>query len=912
MFNWVRDIFSSLKKSNRQADSDTRHPEMSAIAGGVVENKECGDALMRDGDLQLAAKCYRQALAVDSGYAAAHLCLGMALMQQGVAQEARHHLERARELDPVSADADYLLGQLSAIQGQMVSSEAHFRKALQRSPDFLPVYGDLCRLLMQSGRIDDATQLIRDGLRHHPGDAELHFFLGSVFFEQGKWDMAVSIFKTAIIIDPAYAQAFANIGLTLFNIGSHDQAAVALQRAISLNPDSADTYNNLGSALHAQGKFEEAIAVFRRGLVVAPGAERLHGNLGLSLHAFAKLEGAIRHYREALTLNPDLTQTYFHLGNALFAQREMQEAIAAFKAFLHREPHRPEACINLGNAFLETGDATAALASFEQALEIDPDCAVAHYGKGIAFRSLAQTEEAETCLQQAVEIDPDLLAAHSSLAVLLCNEGKLEAAAKSYLRVLEIEPQNEGARWTLAVLKIPAIADTIEEVMASRQKFSHAVDDLRERMNAGEMAMRDLDACNLLPFYLTYQEENNRDLLAAHGALRARLAEAWAGQHLSPVLPECSGKKLRVGIVSAHIIKNHSVWIAIVKGWFDHLDPERFELHTFYTGTLKDEETTWASKRSASFEMGNKEFGQWAGIIQEKRVDVLIYPEIGMDLLTAKLASMRLAPIQVATWGHPETSGLSTIDYFLSAEDLEPPNAQDNYTEKLILLPQLGCHYYPAKVKSVDPDLIALRVNPSVPLLLCPGSPFKYAPQYDAVFTEIAQRLGKCQFIFFSGHLPALNEKLRARLQSAFEKADLNFDEYCVILPWLNKPLFYGLMKLVDVFLDTIGFSGFNTAIQALECDLPIVTREGRFMRGRLASGILRRMGLSELVASDEAKYVDLVVKLVQDASYRNAMRQRIASSRSILFHDVSSIRALEAFLISTSARLNMVQTPEQ
>jgi predicted O-linked N-acetylglucosamine transferase (SPINDLY family) len=59
-------------------------------------------------------------------------------------------------------------------------------------------------------------------------------------------------------------------------------------------------------------------------------------------------------------------------------------------------------------------------------------------------------------------------------------------------------------------------------------------------------------------------------------------------------------------------------------------------------------------------------------------------------------------------------------------------------------------------------------------------------------------------------------------------------------------------MKRADVFLDTIGFSGFNTAMQAAECALPIVTREGRFMRGRLASGMLRSMGMSDLVAADE------------------------------------------------------------
>src|ERR1022692_1973193 len=116
-----------------------------------------------------------------------------------------------------------------------------------------------------------------------------------------------------------------------------------------------------------------------------------------------------------------------------------------------------------------------------------------------------------------------------------------------------------------------------------------------------------------------------------------------------------------------------------------------------------------------------------------------------MDPMTVKLASLRLAPIQVTSWGHPETTGLPTIDYYLSAEYLEPPDAQNNYTEQLICLPHLGCHYHPAQVTSAAPDFASLGININVPLLLCPGTPFKYAPQHDHVLVEIARKLGSCQ-----------------------------------------------------------------------------------------------------------------------------------------------------------------------
>jgi predicted O-linked N-acetylglucosamine transferase (SPINDLY family) len=131
----------------------------------------------------------------------------------------------------------------------------------------------------------------------------------------------------------------------------------------------------------------------------------------------------------------------------------------------------------------------------------------------------------------------------------------------------------------------------------------------------------------------------------------------------------------------------------------------------------------------------------------------------------------------------------------------------------------------------------------------------------------------------------------------------LDIDEYVTFVPWQDAPGFWGLLKRADVFLDTIGFSGFNTAMQAVECGLPIVTREGRFLRGRLASGILKRMGLQELVAQSEEDYVALVVKLVREDEYREHIRERIEASRDILFEDIAPIRALEDFFVRATTR---------
>jgi predicted O-linked N-acetylglucosamine transferase (SPINDLY family) len=117
-------------------------------------------------------------------------------------------------------------------------------------------------------------------------------------------------------------------------------------------------------------------------------------------------------------------------------------------------------------------------------------------------------------------------------------------------------------------------------------------------------------------------------------------------------------------------------------------------------------------------------------------------------------------------------------------------------------------------------------------------------------------------------------------------------------IPWQEEPAFFDLMRQASGFLDTIGFSGFNTAMQAVACNLPIVTMDGKFLRGRLASGILKRMGLDDLVVTSPAAYIALAERLVLDRDFNHMVRTRIEKAKSVLFEDTDSVRSLQEFLL--------------
>jgi predicted O-linked N-acetylglucosamine transferase (SPINDLY family) len=132
--------------------------------------------------------------------------------------------------------------------------------------------------------------------------------------------------------------------------------------------------------------------------------------------------------------------------------------------------------------------------------------------------------------------------------------------------------------------------------------------------------------------------------------LRARLGDEWRRRQPLP-LPEVAAIEagpLRVGIVSPQLY-GHSVWFVITRGRFAHMDPARLKLQAFHTGAKSDAETEFARNHAANFTVGNRSLADWVRAIQAVRPNVLIYPAIGMDHMAANLATLRLAPVQLAS-----------------------------------------------------------------------------------------------------------------------------------------------------------------------------------------------------------------------------------------------------------------------
>jgi len=342
----------------------------------------------------------------------------------------------------------------------------------------------------------------------------------------------------------------------------------------------------------------------------------------------------------------------------------------------------------------------------------------------------------------------------------------------------------------------------------------------------------------------------------------------------------------------------HSVWKIPLSGWIQNLDRKKFLVHGYHTGRKKDASTEIARQLCDRFVEDIYSFERLCRIIRDDNLHVLIYPEIGMDPVSLKLASLRLAPVQCTSLGHPDTTGLPTIDYFLSSDLMEPADAEEHYTEKLVRLTNLSIFYAPPEIPRTSLSRMDFRLRPTSVLYFCAQSLHKYMPQYDEIFFRIAQQVEDCQFLFISNKNKMVTEQFQLRLKKAFSRLNLNADNYVVLLPRLDQSRYQAVNQLTDIYLDSIGWSGCNTTFEALQCHLPVITFPGKLMRGRHSNAILTMMGLTETIASSVDEYIEIAVRLGKDFEWRRHIVEKIQISEHKIYYDRESIRALEEFLV--------------
>lgn len=785
--------------------------------------------------------------------------------QTGNLSQAQLVCHQILQQQPDSTEALDMLGMIAHQLGKLEEAVTYYQRLIALMPDYGEAYYRLGSALHSLAQLPDAIAHYQKALDLNPNSTDVHYELGIAFQEQGNLDAAIKHYQQAITLNPNDAEACANLANALLEQGQIEAAIAHYQQVLALMPNAPGIYYNLGSAYMLQSQWEAAITCFRWTLSLDPNYGDAYLQLSKALHISNKLEEAIFYYQQAIFFKPDSPEIYYNLGNVLLKQSRMEEAITRY----------------------------------QQAVALKPDFLVALLELGCILIQLARLEEATAYLQQALALNsdhPDIL---YNLGLALANQSQVNDAIDCFQKALQVKPDFLEAYWQSQLI-LPILYDTQEQIPIWRQRFCRELNRLIQQTSLDtaidrKRALERL-AKTSFTFYLNYQGFNDRGVQQKYGNFVHQIVAAHYPQWNQPLsFPSLSnGGKIRVGYLSTHF-RGQTV-AKLTLGWLKHCDRQQFEIYCYQIGEKADFVTEQFRSASDSF---YHIFGNLEDICQQIIADnlhILVFTDIGMDARITLIAGLRLAPVQCMAWGHPITSGLPTIDYFLSSDLMEPENAEAHYCEQLVRLPNISICYEKPAIPELMKTHSDFHLREDAVIYLSCQSLFKYLPQFDHIFAQIAQRVPQAQFAFISSHANPITAKFQARLHRAFAQFGLNSEDYCVIVPRLDWMSYLNLNLVSNIFLDTFSWSGGNTTLEAIACGLPVVTCPGEFMRSRHAYGILKMMGVTETIAQNEAEYIEIAVRLGLDTPWRHEIVRKICDRHSWLYEDRSCLAALEAF----------------
>ena len=717
--------------------------------------------------------------------------------------------------------------------------------------------------LHKQGRLTEAEQFYSEVLAHRPDHFDALQMLSVIKLAKGQPAEALRLISEAMRMRRPSPQILVNHGMILHALDRSEEALACFDAALKQKSKFAEAHNNRGAVLAALGRHEEAVACFHKALALKTDYADAHYNLGSSLRVLGRYDEALVSLDRALLLRPDYVKALNNRGAVLEAINRLPEALACYDRAVALAPGFTESRNNRGRVLLALDRADDAIDNFTAALKFNPDDAEAWYQRGRCLLEISRNEEAAADLAQA----------------------------------LALAPGHADARFAACFAELPVIYRDESEIAQCRAAYEQK---LRELLNDVERGVLKGDLIKAIgarhPFLLAYQGSNDRALQQIYGEMIGKvIARRFSPAPLPP--PPAPGEPIRVGIVSSFFYR-HSNWKIPIKGWISQLDRSRFRVTGYHLGAIHDEQTDAAARLCDRFVHRTLDTDGWRREILADAPHALIYPGLLMDVSSLQLAAQRLASVQCNSWGHPETSGLSTVDYFLSSDLMEPPDAQACYTEKLVRLPNLSIYYEPVVAEPVSVTREGLGLRAGATAFWSAQSLFKYLPQYDDVFVRIAQAVGDCQFVFLRHFgAPRVTQLVRERLERAFSAAGMRAEHHCVFLNRMSQSQFAAAAGLCDVFLDSIGWSGCNSALECLPQALPIVTFEGPTMRGRHSAAILRMIDVTDTIAATVDDYVAIATRLGQDTQFRQTMSSRMAENRHRLYKDRAPVIALENFL---------------
>lgn len=575
------------------------------------------------------------------------------------------------------------------------------------------------------------------------------------------------------------------------------------------------------------------------------------------------------------------------LGNLLAEEGRLDEAIDCFHRALEMKPDYAIALNNLGDALQMKGLPDEALTVLKQAVAHAPDLPEIHNNLGVVLRDTEQLDAAEKSLAEAIRLRPKFAEAWSNLGNIAAMRGDNQQARLHYEKSLAIRP-NDALRLRMATL-MPGIPRSREETQITRERFRNDVRQLAEENIQIADPLKDVGTT---PFYLAYQGQDDRADLEMLASLYRRACPtlSFTASHCGPPYRGTEGRRIKIGFLSS-LFYYHTIG-RLMEGLIRLLPRDQFEVHLFTSGPRTDDTSNSIAAHAEGYWHVPRSLPDAHGVIAAAELDILVHAGVGLDSFSYFLAFARLAPVQCVTWGHPVTSGLDTMDYYISCAEAEIDEADAHYTETLVRLRHYTTYYRrPALGEGTWtrgmfglPDIGALY--------LCAQSLFKFDAGFDDFINGILCEDRTGFFVMIEGQRPEHTRLVKER----FARSIGGVADRLRFIPRQSVADFLGLIALADVVVDTPLFCGGLSSMEALALGTPVVTLPSEFRRGRLTHAMYRQMGVTDCIAPNREGYVALATRLGRDPEFRRETAEKILTRVDTLFENQTVIAEHAAF----------------
>ena len=579
-------------------------------------------------------------------------------------------------------------------------------------------------------------------------------------------------------------------------------------------------------------------------------------------------------------------QSLARAGDFLGAAELCRKAVKYGKDVLYARGLLADCLHNQGIRATQIADLATAEEYFRAALEVQPRHMDALCNLGSALFIRGEHGEAAASFIKALKVEPANLGALENLAKLQEFSQDMAGAAKTLGTLAQVYPENAMAYLLRQALLIEKIAPSKAYISQARADLANTL----RALEAGSTTIQDPLRCPSSHFPLSYHGVNNRELVEQIAQLHLKAAPslAWVAPHTR----SWTGPRgrIKIGFASAFFYE-HSIG-NVSRGLIKHIDRNTHEVFVIRLGSSpRDSVARLIDGLADGVITVSHDLQAARETIGSLGLDVLFFQDIGMEPLSLLLAFSRLAPVQLTSFGHPDTTGIPNLDYVISSENYEIEGAQDHYSERLIQLPAAGtlAYYY-----RPPPPPICTREDfgftASDRLYVCPQTLYKMHPAMDELFKGILEKDGAAKIVV----VDTGQETMRPALERRWAAAMPAVASRIIFLQFLTYERYLGLINCADVVLDTLHFNGQNTSLEIFAMGVPIVTMPGVMQRERYTYGMYLAMEFMELVANSAAQYIDIAVRVANDSGFRRYCSARIIESSGLLFENPQLVRSYE------------------